>query len=800
MNLRIRDRLRLALQMFRAKSLEEIGARMGPLLFPERRQPPRRGSQQILEAYREMPWLRALADRVATAVASTPWHLYAAPRGRTAAVRRNLQDANLAGPDERQRAIARMRRLQDLREILEHPWLNLIENPNPLLVGLKVRKLMSIYYDLSGEVALVYERDPLITGAQGLGVPFRLWPIPPTWVVEIPTPSKLFFKVRYLQHEQDIPASDMLWMVDPLPENPYGRSTGLARTLGDELETDEYAAKHAKTLFFNDARPPFFAWLKPDTAGNETTPEELERVKFKWLTEHAGVFKQWRPFFLNREIQIHEFNQDLRALEFNALRTQQRDIIREVWGVPPEVLGIIENSNRATIDAARVLMGLYVTMPRLEVQREEFQVRVLPEFDERLICDYESPVPEDREHALKVMMALPAALDLDEWREASGHEPLPDDAGKLHPVPLNLTLVPAEDLALPVEPIAPGDGEDGDVDVDDEDADTKAAWARPSPGRTLLGLRQRGGARPPRAGVVRAGGSEEDFYTLVHRIADRMEPRLRRAFLRAVREVRTTVNLAALEDALRAADISRILDVLPLDDLKAVLGNAEALPKLLRQTVAAAGEAAAREVGDLVGVALRFDLTNSAATIWAREHAATLVRQIDQETRQAIRDLVAQAFEQQITVPDLARMIRSHIGLRSDQVGTVLRFRERLVAGGRNAAEIARRVDRYADSLLRRRALTIARTETIEASSRGQQALWDQAVQDGVLEATAWRKIPIVTPDDRLDAKICEPMPYLAENQNVPIDGLLTTGDGRQKEGPTYHPNCRCAVGLERIE
>jgi hypothetical protein len=53
-----------------------------------------------------------------------------------------------------------------------------------------------------------------------------------------------------------------------------------------------------------------------------------------------------------------------------------------------------------------------------------------------------------------------------------------------------------------------------------------------------------------------------------------------------------------------------------------------------------------------------------------------------------------------------------------------------------------------------------------------------------------------VAEDDRLDTVICEPMPHLPENQNVPVDGDFVTGTGQRIMTPPAHPNCRCAVAL----
>ena len=55
------------------------------------------------------------------------------------------------------------------------------------------------------------------------------------------------------------------------------------------------------------------------------------------------------------------------------MRKFLRDTIYQTYGIPPEVLGIIENSNRATADAAMYIYGILVLTPRLNKMRESPQ-------------------------------------------------------------------------------------------------------------------------------------------------------------------------------------------------------------------------------------------------------------------------------------------------------------------------------------------------------------------------------------------------------------------------------------------
>jgi hypothetical protein len=86
----------------------------------------------------------------------------------------------------------------------------------------------------------------------------------------------------------------------------------------------------------------------------------------------------------------------------------------------------------------------------------------------------------------------------------------------------------------------------------------------------------------------------------------------------------------------------------------------------------------------------------------------------------------------------------------------------------------------------------IARTETLSASTGGQREAWLQAQDKGLLPRTQKRGW-ITTPDDRLDADVCEPM----DGEEVGIDEPWTLPDGRAVMIPQQaHPQCRCGAAL----
>ena len=431
--------------------------------------PPTRGTQAHLQGYSSMPWVRAVAGRVGYSVSATTWRLYAnkAPikngqkrlcqacdlseRGccvQHAAKQRT--DIQFAGAETRKQLIGQIKDTGELTEITSHPMLDLLNNGNILHSGMELRKIAQIHRDLVGETFWLKERG-------ALKKPTAMWPIPPQWIISTPTPSSQEFRVSFRGWQGYIPATEILWFKDSDPAMPYWRGSGTAQALSDELETDEYAAKHLKQFFYNHARPDVIISPKGDL--NSFGAGEMDRLDESWNQQHGGFWRAFKPMFSSRPLEVTSFPQNFQHLQLSDLRKSVRDICLQVWGVPPEILGILEHSNRATIDAADYLFSKWVIVPRLEAWRLDYQRQLVPEFDERLIVDYDSPVQEDTAFRGTIMSQAPWAFEADEIREVAGLAPLDDEQGKFHMEPSAMTRVrtweetaPKPVVTTPVEP------------------------------------------------------------------------------------------------------------------------------------------------------------------------------------------------------------------------------------------------------------------------------------------------------------------------------------------------------------
>jgi SPP1 gp7 family putative phage head morphogenesis protein len=194
----------------------------------------------------------------------------------------------------------------------------------------------------------------------------------------------------------------------------------------------------------------------------------------------------------------------------------------------------------------------------------------------------------------------------------------------------------------------------------------------------------------------------------------------------------------------------------------------------------------AKKVGP---ISMKFDQANPRAIAWARERSSKLIAEIEKDTLASIRALIADGIESGRPPRRTAVLLREVIGLTSVQGEQLAAYADALEESGWQEGDIEDEVSVRAGEMYDRRAETIARTETMAASNEGQQELWEQAVDEGLLTGFELREW-IVTPDDRL-CPICEAMEGATVAMGEPFDV-----DGEETMVPPAHPNCRCTIGI----
>jgi HK97 family phage portal protein len=353
------------------------------------------------------------------------------------------------------------------REITSHPFLDFWSKPNPLheMSRSALWRLFEIYLLLVGEAYFAMSRD-------ARGMPAELWPVPSHWIQQAPHQGYPFYQMTLSSGEvATFPVEDIFLMRELSPLDPYQRGLGKSESLADEVETDEYASKYQKKFFFNDATPAV-AYAMPGS-----TQEQRARFLADIRRALGGVHNSHGAIAVDGGMSILKLSENMKDMDMVQGRVFIRDATLERFNMPREIMGITENSNRATADAAQAIYAQNVLAPRLQARQEMINEQLLPWFGDGLSWRYDDIVPHNSEFNLQLANEglSRGVLTVDEWREMNGMAPLPNRQGAVLYVPMSSFAVGlGESIVQAAEgALAPG-ADDGFVEIEGGGVSLKA--------------------------------------------------------------------------------------------------------------------------------------------------------------------------------------------------------------------------------------------------------------------------------------------------------------------------------------
>ena len=442
-----------------------------------------RTSQQMLAAWSTSPWFRAVVEAAAYAAAVVPWRIYMVRPSETS---REYRKAIREGRDPpryirhiplqtgeshaiRERIIRGLEIHERFEEDRDHAFLEVLAEPNDAMTGIDMRFVTFASLMVVGEIGWA-----IVPGK--LGQPKEIWPVPAHWIVRTPTRETPTYTIRLNGQERVFSKEEFVLFRNPSLANPYGRGSGIGMSLADELETDEYISKFQNTWFINRGRPDIVFTVKGNPNG-----DSVREAKERFENEYRDVRRGGRSFWTRENVDVKVLEQRLIDAGMNESRTWIKDLVRQVIRIPPEVMGDVKDSNRATIDHALAVLAIINTVPQCERMRAQMQMKIIPRYDERLALGYYSPVPDDRDFQLKAIQAAPHTVEAGEMRRLQGLEDR-GEADRVQYMPMNLIPVPAP--KKPDEPKQLTDGKQRSAspvtkEVDDAVADAVVAALQP---------------------------------------------------------------------------------------------------------------------------------------------------------------------------------------------------------------------------------------------------------------------------------------------------------------------------------
>lgn len=275
-----------------------------------------------------------------------------------------------------------------------------------------------------------------------------------------------------------------------------------------------------------------------------------------------------------------------------------------------------------------------------------------------------------------------------------------------------------------------------------------------------------------------------DFPKELNAAEDKTIGQLETDYLKSVRATVRATDWEKLDQDLAAyRNGDEIVDGIPWEDYD----PKERFSKLFNVCLSAHGA----YLGEITGGA-GFDLVDPNALKWIDDYAAQEVKYISDGSKDAIRQIIRNGYENGTTAQQQARQIREHIGLDPNRSKTLEKYADNLFSKGLDESEVWRLVEKKGKSLLLQRATTIAVNEASEAGGRATYASTKNAVERGVLDQYLYEAFRIITADERT-CPVCNAQ--AGEARKLPDGTYPSSGSTIAK----LHTKCRCVEGLREI-
>lgn len=675
--------------------------------------------KDYIDAYRG--WIYACASKNASSIASVPLRLYAAIPGGgkvkyhvrhkpvSREIKAYLNSKSHLGP--------LLNNAEDVEEITEHIFLDLMRTINPLHNGFEAIEMLGLSLDLTGNGYWRIIKDIN-------GIPDQIWPLLPQYVSIQRSKTVGIEAYKYGVDDRTADSIDPDEIVHFRYPNPkdyfYGMGPMEAAQLPAALNQtfDEYE----QAMLKNNAVIPFF--LGTDQTLNEQT---VTRLRSDVEKLHRGWKKAGRMGFFHSGLKPHKLAVDPKDVNYVEGHKITKEKIAAIFGVPMSLLGT-DKVPRANADAGAYQYMKYTIMPRLKRIEQSINQDIMPLYDSKLFVSFDNPVPEDTEFLLKESDTRLKnwSMTINEYRNKNGEDEVdwgnePLVQGQVTPLSES---VPDEPEIVEMPPLPP----------EDETEDDKHIHIK-----------------------VQSPAASQQII------------------VESSKWINSTA--FAVASSVASIDISSpdsIDTFVPWSEI--VEEGKERLGPSLATTLHSGAKKGTQRMRQ-AGINISWDIHNPHAVRWANEQVGKRITVITEQTRQAIKETVAESIRNGQALRGTRRSIQEIIkedlkgmaGLNRPQAKAMEKFKAKLAAQGFSDATIKSAESEYRQRLLKQRSEMIARTETAGAWAEGNIASYREAGLAKKEFSSANDACPICQP---LDGK----------TYNIGSDEVVIP----------LHPNCRC--------
>lgn len=321
-----------------------------------------------------------------------------------------------------------------------------LDRPNEFMTGRVMRMVMAYHLELVGATFWLKVSD-------GLELTSELWPLDPSRMQPLSGTDSPIAVWRYQPEggsEQRYLPEDVVWIYRPDPAavwSPMG-------TLGPQAvgyDALSFSGEATRAHFKNNAIPNAVLEaskdaeiLKKGTKAYEGFKRDWRRVNHRRAGTDIGLPAILPPGFAVSVLQ--GALADLDAM--TSWDREQFDRILMAAGVPPSIVGRVDDVNRAAAESSQWNFDTHTITPRTELIEDGLTVQVARDFDPNLCVRFPEFISKDKEFELQRRESRlnTGQMSVNMAREEDGADPVPWGDNPI--LPMNLAPYTGKSITL----------------------------------------------------------------------------------------------------------------------------------------------------------------------------------------------------------------------------------------------------------------------------------------------------------------------------------------------------------------
>jgi len=305
----------------------------------------------------------------------------------------------------------------------DHPWLELIRNPNEHRSPFVYWKWVSLARDLQG-------RAPQLVWDGPRGMPEALYEVFPEFGYVQPLASREGGINGYIYEREDgqdirLEARDVMELKRTDPHSPY-ETQSLLEALASEVAGDKFASEYRRQAF-EQGRPPLVYLTTDDSMQPKQKQEMGERLKSRFFGRQG---RQKGVPVMDQGLEMEDVSIDPESFQMLEAQGLDQTVIFRVTGMPQALLDM--DSNRAESEEARKEFMKGTIQPLLDEAAQQLTLGLRQAFDPegtlRVVAPDVTPTSR-RDQAETDRILVEAGLRTrNEIRHRDGKEPFDNDA------------------------------------------------------------------------------------------------------------------------------------------------------------------------------------------------------------------------------------------------------------------------------------------------------------------------------------------------------------------------------------